>query len=186
MAGWLNTRRGSKRITPKDDLEYVIAQEVIDFTVGVLREYGDRRPPAEGVVYWAGRRRGNQWYICAAVAPVVEASRYGFQTGYGTNGRFVSFLCDNDLQYVSQVHSHPSVWVDHSVVDDQETAFRTEGLVSIVVPSFGRNGIFPMKQCGVHVFLKGRFKRLTNKYVVRRFRLEESPYPIMLKDFRNE
>jgi hypothetical protein len=185
MAEWLQRRR--RRITPKDELAYIVPREIVDFTTRVLQEYGRQRPAAEGVVYWAGRRRKNEWYICAAVAPAVQASRYGFQTGYDTNARFVSFLCENDLQYLSQVHSHPSIWVDHSLVDDQETAFRREGLLSIVVPSFGASGIFPLQKSGVHLFQNSRFQRLTDKYLKGHFRLVETvPYSINLRDFRYE
>jgi len=187
MAGWLS-RRGNKRwITPKDEIQYYIPQEIIDFTVGILLEYGNQYPPSEGIVYWAGLRHKNEWQICAAIAPAVEASRYGFQTGYNSNAQFVSFICDHDLQYVCQVHSHPATWVDHSSVDDKETAFRSEGLLSIVVPTFGRSGIFPLKQCGVHIHTKGSFKRLTNKYLGSHFHTSQPyPLPIILKDFRHE
>ena len=186
MAGWLN-RGVKRRFTPKDEIQYYIPQEIIDFTVKILLEYGNKRPPSEGVVYWAGRQSKNEWEICSAIAPAVEASKYGFETGYNGNARFVSFICDNDLQYVSQVHSHPSTWVDHSPIDDKETAFRSEGLLSIVVPTFGRHGIFPLKQCGVHIHTKGAFKRLTNKYVGGHFHVGQPQQSIIiLKDFRHE
>jgi hypothetical protein len=187
MGEWVKGRRRSRRLTPKDELHYYVFCEVMEFTTKVLKEYGAGRPAAEGVVYWAGRRDGNHLHICAAVAPAVQASRYGFQTGYKTNGDFVGFLSDNDLQYISQVHSHPSSWVDHSEVDDRETAFRREGLLSIVVPNFGRTGIFPLNQCGVHLYTGERFRRVTDKYLRSRFHsVDKGLYPVLLKDFRNE
>jgi hypothetical protein len=187
MAGWLKHRAPKRRFSPKDGLVYVICEEVIDFTIRILKEYGAEKPAAEGVVYWAGRLHENEWHVCAAVAPAVQASRYGFQTGYDTNGRFVSFLCDNELRYVSQVHSHPSTYVNHSPVDDEETAFRREGLLSIVVPDFGRNGLLPWKQCGVNIYTKGIFKRITDKHLIKHFQVERCPTDeIMLKDFRND
>lgn len=185
MAGWLKRRAPKRRFSPKDGLEYVIGQEVIDFTVSILKAYGAEKPAAEGVVYWGGRLHENVWHVCAAVAPVVQASRYGFQTGYDTNGLFVSFLCDNELRYVSQVHSHPSSYVDHSRVDDEETAFRSEGLLSIVVPDFGSNGLLPWKQCGVHIYTKGVFKRITDKHLLKHFQVDSClKDDIILKDFR--
>jgi len=187
MEGWLRRRAGNRRMSPKDGLDYIVCQEVVDFTIQVLCDYGRRRPAAEGVVYWAGRLQGKVWQICAAVAPAVQASRYGFQTGYSTNARFVSFLCDNNLQYIAQVHSHPGSYVDHSPVDDQETAFRREGLLSIVVPNFGSRGILPWKQCGVHLFTNNCFRRITDKHLRKHFCVVDAiEDEILIKNFRNE
>jgi hypothetical protein len=187
MAEWLNKwLAAKKRVTPKDNLCYYVSKSVIEFTEKVLREYGNREPKAEGLVYWAGTIDGEKYFVNAAIAPRTEASRYGILTTHNANARFVDFISDNDLVYIAQVHSHPSTWVDHSDVDNKETAFRSEGLVSVVVPSFSEDGMLPFKRCGIHRYFPDGFKRLTSTYVLKHFKLLAKPSKVILKDLRYE
>ncbi len=177
--------RRPKRYNPKDAIQYVVTKDVIDYTVKILREYGSRKYKAEGLVYWAGEVQDDVIIINAAVAPQTDSSRYGIETTNESNARFVEFICGHGFEYIAQVHSHPGTWVDHSGVDNEETAFRSEGLVSIVVPSFGKNGMLPLTNCGIHRFTKGKFIRLHAKYIKTHFRVNTDINSI-IKDLRNE
>jgi hypothetical protein len=175
------------KVTPDDHRVYQIDRRIIDFTVCILQEYGMRRHAEEGVVYWAGTVNESEYKISAAIAPKVKASRYGFFTDHNSNARFVEFINDNDLVYISQVHSHPGKWVDHSPVDDEGTAFRSEGLLSVVVPCFGRNGMLPLTSNGIHRYHLRKFTRLSNAYVKKHFKIINTSIDnITLKDFRYE
>ena len=180
---WVKSR---KRVTPQDKVCYYISKPVIEFTEKILCEYGNRKHKAEGLVYWAGIIDGEKYFINAAITPKTEASRYGILTTHDANASFVDFISDNDLVYIAQVHSHPSTWVDHSEVDNEETAFRSEGLISIVVPCFSENGMLPLKQCGIHRYFIDGFKRLTIKYVQKHFKILTKSDNVILKDLRYE
>jgi len=139
------------------------------------------------LIYLAGYVQQNNYYITHAIAPKTKASRYGLFTTHESNAAVVEYLCDNNLVYISQVHSHPGDWVEHSDVDNEETAFRSEGFLSIVVPVFSRRGILPWSQCGVHLFINGAFQRLGSRYVKKRFKVAKlNKEVITFKDFRNE
>lgn len=161
--------------------------QVISFTERILQEYGKREPSCEGLIYWAGKIQGNLYLITHAIAPKTKASRHGILTSHDSNARVVEYLCDNELVYISQVHTHPGIWVDHSEVDNEETAFRSEGFLSIVVPCFSRKGILPWKQCGVHLYTNSKFERLGEKYVNAKFSVKAiNKQKVEFKDFRHE
>ena len=188
MAGWFKwIFKKPEGFYPQDDKRYFVDPQVLSFTHQILRDYGNKKPGCEGLVYWAGSVKNNEYCISHAIAPKTKASRHGILTTHESNALVVEYLCDNDLVYISQVHSHPGTWVDHSDVDNEETAFRSEGFLSLVIPTFSENGILPWKQCGVHLFVKNEFKRLSNKYVKKRFILRElNKDKMKFKDFRNE
>jgi hypothetical protein len=187
MVGLNKYFKRKRRAHPNDSKQYIITQEVIDFTVKVLAEYGAKKYPEEGLIYWAGKIHGSTFEIISAVAPKTTSTRYGFETSNASNARFVEFICDNDLQYIAQVHSHPGKWVDHSIVDDEQTAFRSEGLVSIVVPVFGSTGMIPLSICGFHRYTNGQFVRLANSYIKEHFEItSNNNFSSLIKDFRHE
>lgn len=172
---------------PRDNNQYFIDSQVMIFTDQVLKDYGNKKPSCEGLVYWAGKVEGDKYYVTHAVAPKTKASRRDIYTTHESNGLVVEYLCDNELVYIAQVHSHPGNWVEHSEVDNEETAFRSEGLVSIVVPVFSERNILPWSQCGFHLYTNGAFKFLSTKYVNKRFTVHKlNKEVITFKDFRNE
>jgi hypothetical protein len=187
-AGWFNWLfKKPKGYFSRENIQYVIDAQVMSFTDQILKDYGNKKPSCEGLVYWAGKVEGNKYYVTHAVAPKIKASRRDIYTTHESNGVVVEYLCDNDLVYIAQVHSHPGDWVEHSQVDNEETAFRSEGLVSIVVPVFSNRGILPWSQCGFHLFTDGAFKFLSTKYVNKRFNVRKlNKGTIHFKDFRND
>jgi hypothetical protein len=187
-AGWFKRLFNKpKGFYPRDNNQYIIDSQVMAFTDQILKDYGNKKPSCEGLVYWAGKVENNKHYITHAVAPKIKASRRDIYTTHESNGVVVEYLCDNDLVYIAQVHSHPGDWVEHSEVDNEETAFRSEGLVSIVVPVFSNRGILPWSQCGFHLFTAYAFKFLSTRYVNKRFNVRKLNKETMnFKDFRNE
>jgi len=174
-----------KKVVPESATFYVIPEEVINYTLQVLKGYGSLPEPAEGVVYWAGTIDSDKRIISAVVVPQIIPSRYGFSTSHDTNAKFVEFIRSQGLVYLCQVHSHPGSNVNHSTTDDKETAFRREGLISIVIPSFGNVGMKPFTICGVHIFTKGSFFRIKNAYVKKHFKVPQLNSPIITKDLRD-
>ncbi|MBN8837680.1 MAG: hypothetical protein J0I09_10490 [Sphingobacteriia bacterium] len=171
-----------RRLTPKDDFYYKIAADVVEWTISILRDYGNNGD--EGLLYWAGAPTYNNTFVIdMAIAPHVTSSRYGFQTNHEDNGNYVECLMDAERIHFAQVHSHPRTIVDHSWIDDTETAFKSQNLLSIVVPSFGEIGMVPLEICGIHRFNQGKFFRLSNRYIKEHFEITNSITPFY-KDLR--
>jgi len=172
-----------KHYSPKDNTRYVIPSKVIRDTEKVLTEYARIKPANEGLVYWGGIEGGNIITVRAVIAPQTESDFGMVSTSHRSNFDFVRTLSKYNLVQVAQVHSHPSNWVDHSPGDDTLAAFKTEGLLSIVVPEYCDRGMLPLVTCGIHRYTRWDFIRLSKKYITSHFviRNDLSSY---LEDFR--
>jgi hypothetical protein len=119
-----------------------------------------------------------------AIAPDSISTSGSVQVPHASNLNVVISLSQNKVVHIAQVHSHPSEWVDHSSTDDSEAAFKVNGLLSLVVPNYGFDGMGDLLKCGIHRFEKETFIRMRNKYVGRHFRIIKSNSSILI-DQRN-
>jgi len=146
-----------------------VSVSVLEHTAQVLRQSGNGATKHEGIVYWAGRHLGSETVVTTCIAPAARSTWGSFSTSSGTNARVVMYLAEHGLELLGQVHSHPGAVVDHSDGDDERALMPYEGFVSIVVPRYGRNGLRPLTNCGVHVYENSRFRRLPESAVMSRF-----------------
>jgi hypothetical protein len=154
-----------------DELYYLVDRKVIEFTEKILLEYGQKTPSNEGLVYWCGKKDQNYIRINSVIAPKTTSSEGRVSTSYEANAGFVRELSKNKIIQIGQVHSHPGKWVNHSNGDDKWAAFKVGGLLSIVVPSYGKVGMLPIRKCGIHRFTKDEFIRLSDQYIKKRFKI---------------
>ena len=160
-----------KYIDPNDNSIYKISKEVIEATERILLEYRNLKPSNEGFVYWAGNIKENTFYINALVAPKTDSDERRVTIPPIENFYYTKSLVANKLVHIGQVHSHPEDWVGHSEGDNLWASFKSEGLISIVVPNYGKDGMLPFRACGFHRFQVGDFYRLSNKYVHHNFEI---------------
>lgn len=160
--------RTLKRYTPDDSINYVISDEVLRVTEHVLGEYGDIDPSNEGLVYWGGVREQDVTRITLVIAPDTESGFGRVSTSNRSNFDVVRELNKHNVIQVAQVHTHSSGWVDHSYGDDDLAPFKIEGLVSIVVPKYCRDGMLPLTRCGIHRY-NNNFIRLSTEYIRNHF-----------------
>ena len=118
--------------------------------------------PTERIVYWAGVKRADVWVATTVLQPEATLTRGSFRTSAIANARVIAYLSDHGLALIGQVHSHPGSFVDHSDGDDADAFMPSDNGLSIVVPNYGRDGMLPLSQCGVHRFEHGVFRRLRN------------------------
>jgi hypothetical protein len=59
------------------------------------------------------------------------------------------------LGVLAQVHGHPGDSAVHSLGDDDMVRPRFEGMLSIVVPRYGHDGLRPLHSLGVHQLQQG-------------------------------
>lgn len=114
----------------------------------------------ESIVYWAGVKRDDVWLVTTVIKPKAARTRGSFITSSRSNARVIELLSGTGLAFLGQVHTHEGEWVDHSGGDDKDAFMPKENSFSIVVPSFGREGMWPLERCGVHRYESSRFRRL--------------------------
>lgn len=176
-----------KYSNPNDKFNYKVSNGVIKATEIILLDYYNKKPSNEGFVYWAGKIEGNIFHINALVAPKTDSDAGRVTIPSTENFYYTKALATNNLVHIGQVHSHPEGWVGHSEGDNLWAAFKNEGLISIVVPNYGRDGMLPFKNCGFHRFHDQEFYRLSNKYVKRSFKIiDNEPLIIDLRNRKDE
>jgi proteasome lid subunit RPN8/RPN11 len=109
--------------------------------------------------------------VTTCIAPAAETTSGSFATSSSTNARVITFLARESLELLGQVHSHPGRFVDHSHGDNERALMPFEEFMSVVVPYYGRRGMQPLTDCGIHLFRSGAFSRLTSSEVECRFRI---------------
>lgn len=148
-----------------------VSGSLLDRTVDILRQSGDRGQSHEGVAYWAGRRTGDEYFITTCIAPAARSTYGSFNTSSHTNAKVIMYLADAGLELLGQVHSHPGAFVGHSDGDDEQALMPYEGFFSIVVPHYARRGMRPLTICGIHVFEHSKFRSLEDSEVESCFRV---------------
>lgn len=143
-----------------------IPSAVLDQTVKVLRRSaGEAGEAHEGIAYWAGHRLSNRSVVTTCIAPGAKTGVRSFKTSLAANAQVVAYVANVNLEVLGQVHSHPASIVDHSLTDDKDALMPYEGFLSVVVPYYGRRGMTPLVDCGIHIFEAGRFRRMARTEV---------------------
>jgi hypothetical protein len=158
-------------MNPSDDFRYYIPQNAIEYTQQVLQEYSKLDSPNEGLVYWAGKTNSNKVEVLMVIAPHTKSAPLKVEVSNKFNFPVVRMLNANSLKYIGLVHSHPTDWVDHSDGDNECAPFRSDGIISIVVPNYSKNGLLPLTTCGIHRYSNGKFGRLSDAYVSKHFKV---------------
>lgn len=170
--------------SPKDNLLYLLPLEVISHTERILSEYGRKKPPHEGLVYWGGKKESERITVSTVIAPKTVSDYGRVSTSPRSNFDVVRLLNKHNVIQIAHVHSHPGTWIDHSLGDDDLAAFKVNGLVSIVVPRYCHRGMMPLSSCGIHRYTDGKFIRLSLDYIKSHFRIENSE-GLVFEDLRH-
>lgn len=121
-----------------------------------------RQPSTERIIYWAGVKLDEVWLVTTVVRPNAVLQRGSFRTSAADNAAVVSYLSQAGLSLAGQVHTHPGPFVDHSHGDECDAFMPVENSLSLVVPFYGRGGMMPITNCGVHRFEGGSYRRLSD------------------------
>ncbi len=149
----------------------LIQQAVLPETARLLRSGAFSNRRHERVVYWAGKDLGSSWIVSTCIAPRATTTAGSFEVSAESNARVIMLLSELGLVLLAQLHTHPGAWVDHSDGDNDGAFMAYEHFVSIVVPSYARDGVWPLGTCGVHRFRCGVFHRLHNAEIEKDFRV---------------
>jgi len=137
--------------------EFVISEACLRETERLLPTYRDPLGDNEGIVFWLGRQFGEATIITTALAPQAKTSSGSVQCSQSQMAAAIEAARGAGLALLAQVHSHPGEWVEHSTGDDSMVFMPYEGMLSLVVPWYGRVGMRPLQNVGVHQYQDGRW-----------------------------
>lgn len=140
---------------------FLIAPGLIEATEEALKSFNTKKKANEGFVYWAGRNAGKDCIALSLYKPRAVVTPGSVAIDEDENTRFVSWLKQNELTHVGQVHTHPPGVDEHSIGDAHWAFMRFPGLLSIVVPNYGKQGMRPLRTCDFDVFTANGFEDLT-------------------------
>lgn len=133
----------------------VVCEAVLSPTLETLMDAGRRQPPHEGLVWWLGRRVGDDVYVLSSVSPAVRSGPQGVFASEGSTGAAAAAARSHHLGVVAQVHSHPGVDTRHSDGDDHLILMPFDGMFSLVVANYGTGGLLPANGAGLHQYQHG-------------------------------
>jgi hypothetical protein len=111
----------------------------------------------EGIVFLLGRELGELTFFTSALAPRAEHSRGRVLCEAEAISAAQSAAREAELGLLAQVHTHPGELTEHSEGDDELVLMPFEGMLSLVVPHYGRFGMRPLSNMGVHQYQLGRW-----------------------------
>ncbi|HVT70442.1 MAG TPA: Mov34/MPN/PAD-1 family protein [Trebonia sp.] len=128
-----------------------------DHTRAALQRFRGLDGPHEGLVYWAGRRSGEDTLVLGALLPASDHGPQHVFVGEREVGRMSRRARALGLAIVAQVHSHPGRDTRHSDGDDTLILMPFEGMFSLVVADYGRGAITPVDGAGLHQYQDRRW-----------------------------
>lgn len=128
----------------------IVPTVVADETLDLLRTSRGTDGPHEGMVLWAGRRDGHDAVVAAVVSVDSDHGWGHVRIDEAQVGKAARAMRRHGLILVAQVHSHPGRDTRHSDGDDDLIVLRHEGMFSLVVACYGREGLQGGDGLGVH------------------------------------
>lgn len=136
---------------------YAVPEAVLDASERLLPTFRGADGDHEGILFLLGTERPGETLYLGVAAPDaqhdpgrVHVSREGV-LAVARAGRRLG------LAVLGQIHTHPGSWTEHSQGDDSMVLMPFEGMLSIVVPHYGRFGLRPVDSLGIHQFQGGEW-----------------------------
>lgn len=103
----------------------------------------------EGLVFLAGMQVDDSTIYTTVIIPRIDNTRGSVFVDAGEYGNCGRLARKAGLQILAQVHSHPGSCCHHSDGDDMLIVMPFEGMLSLVMPHYGRRAT-PLNEWGVH------------------------------------
>ncbi len=137
--------------------QFLVSNDVLSATEAALVTFRGPEGLHEGIVFWGGKEMEGITFFTTAVTPRAVHTKGSVQCNEAAIREVVHALRPHGLGLLAQVHSHPSDDARHSDGDDSMILLPFEGMLSIVVPWYGKDGMRPPSSCGIHQFQEGRW-----------------------------
>lgn len=160
----------------QDVTRVLLRADLLDYTHETLRKIGEDL--AEGLVLWAGRKRGTTFSVAAVIRPTQRAveseSGLSVRTDSAAIHQVNALLYKNALELVAQVHSHPGE-AYHSELDNAIPLVTTAGGLSLVVPDFARGPADLSTYAAYRLTVEGRWEEIERDALLDFVRVLPSP-----------
>lgn len=153
---------------------FAITDAVVDAVADLLPTYRGSDGDHEGIVFLLGRELPDLTLFVGAAAPEATHTAGSVEAAPAAVLAVVDRARSLGLGLLAQVHSHPAGWSEHSEGDDGMVLMPFEGMLSIVVPHYGRHGLLPLDSLGVHQWQSGTWVACERKSVLRGLRVVPS------------
>jgi proteasome lid subunit RPN8/RPN11 len=135
--------------------------QITDAAIAALEQllptYRGPDGPHEGICFLCGYEIGIVTLYVSAIAPDADHGPGHVRCSEREIAAVTKAAREHGLGLLAQVHSHPSGLTGHSLGDDEMVFMPFEGMLSIVVPEYGRFGLRPLDSLGVHQYQGGRW-----------------------------
>lgn len=155
---WTATRRWQPRL-PVRELrgEFLIAEGAIVAAELLLPSFRGPDGDHEGIVFLLGRETPKATIITTVLAPEAD---HGWGHVICNETQFAAATTAahaHGLGVLGQLHTHGRAWTEHSIGDDTLIVMPFEGALSLIAPWYGRVGLRPLHNLGVHQHQDGRW-----------------------------
>lgn len=140
----------------------VVSRAVVERTIGHLFHQGSGKIRHEGLVWWLGRRVGDDTYVISCIAPSVDSGPQHVFADEAAVGSAAAVARRHRLGIVAQVHSHPGSDTRHSDGDDTLILMPFETMFSIVIADYGSAAIDLSRGVGIHQYQDDRWVWVTD------------------------
>jgi proteasome lid subunit RPN8/RPN11 len=152
------------RVTPlpvgRNRGRLIVPASVAEETRAALQRFQDPDGPHEGLVFWLGRRCGDDALILGAIVPSSNHGPQHVLIAEAEVGRMSKRARAQGLAVVAQVHSHPGADTRHSEGNDELVLMPYSGMFSLVVACYGFGAILPEEGAGLHQYQDGRWVQI--------------------------
>ncbi len=150
------------------EIKWALPSNLLSASVEIMRPSGAMGN--EGLALWFGAVSS----ASVDVSHVVAVHGSGFRSAplqLRLSYRAMEVLTDLSVSLgtylIGQIHSHPGLMLDLSDVD-KTYGIRCQDYLSIVCPHYAQRDLHTVHECGVHVFDKGGYRRLSRVEIERR------------------
>lgn len=149
-------------------IQWHISKTLLRESIAIMRPHGAKGN--EGLALWFGTSDGSH----ATITHLVEVVGPGFLTTplYMSLSLRAMVTLTNlaekiDALLIGQIHSHPELFLDLSVLDKKQ-GIRSQDYLSVVCPYYAQRELRSFNECGVHVFENRHYRRLPSDEISRR------------------
>jgi proteasome lid subunit RPN8/RPN11 len=123
----------------------------------LLPTYRDADGSHEGISFLCGYETNGVTLYTTTIAPTADHGYGHVRCSEEDIAAVTKAAREHGLGLLAQVHTHPGGATGHSVGDDEMVFMPFEGMLSIVVPDYGRFGLRPLDSLGVHQYQDGHW-----------------------------
>lgn len=159
--------------------QVLVPNELFEHSHETLRTIGEAG--VEGLVLWAGVAENDRFMVQAVLRPAQHCSSGEHGLLVLVDGRELHrigvWLYERHMQFIAQVHSHPTD-AYHSSTDDTIPIVTTEGGLSLVVPDFALGAACLADYAVFRLGATGAWSELTTAAASSLIQLVDEPFDL--------